>query len=73
MTTSLTKPVSRITTGAHRGRRTVVSLEPGDLIGFRPERTRQKVYISIASGHDLAVRQQVAADKAAKRKQRKGV
>jgi hypothetical protein len=71
MTTALTKPVKRRTIGRHRGARFVAMLEPGDLIGFRIERKRRVFYTTLAACFDLAVRQQVAADKAAKRAARK--
>lgn len=54
----------------HRGRRFVVTLEPGDVIGFRAERTRRTFYTTLAACFDMACRQQIAADKAAKRKEK---
>ena len=39
--TDLNKPVSCRSIVPHRGRRIVVTLAPGDVIGFRPERTRR--------------------------------
>lgn len=66
--TDLSKRVSRRTMGTHRGRRIVVSIEPGDVIGFRHERTRRTFYTTLAACMDMAVRQQIAAEKAAKRK-----
>lgn len=69
--TDLIKAIRRRTTGTHRGTRFVVTLEPGDVIGFRIERKRKTFYTTLAACFDMAVRQQVAADKAAKRKARK--
>ena len=69
--TPLSKSLSRRTIGMHRGRRFVVILEPGDVIGFRPERTRKTFYTTLAACFDMAVRQQVLADRAAKRKGKK--
>lgn len=69
--TPLSKSLSRRTIGTHRGRRFVVILEPGDVIGFRPERTRRVFYTTLAACFDMAVRQQVIADRAAKRKGKK--
>ena len=69
--TPLNKSLSRRTIGQHRGRRFVVILEPGDVIGFRPERTRRVFYTTLAACFDMAVRQQVLADKQAKRKGKK--
>ncbi len=69
--TPLNKSLSRRTIGTHRGRRFVVILEPGDVIGFRPERTRKVFYTTLAACFDMAVRQAVIADKLAKRKGKK--
>lgn len=69
--TPLNKTVTRRTISNHRGRRFVVILEPGDVIGFRPERTRRIFYTTLAACFDMAVRQQVIADRAAKRKGKK--
>lgn len=69
--TPLNKSLSRRTIGQHRGRRFVVILEPGDVIGFRPERTRKTFYTTLAACFDMAVRQAVIADKLAKRKGKK--
>ena len=66
--TPLNKSLSRRTISTHRGRRFVVILEPGDVIGFRPERTRKVFYTTLAACFDMAVRQQVLADRAAKKK-----
>lgn len=71
MTTMLNKTVKRKTFGSHRGRRFIVTLEPGDIIGFRAERTRKTFYTTLAACYDMAVRQFVVAEKAAKKK-RKG-
>jgi hypothetical protein len=70
--TPLNKSLSRRTIGTHRGRRFVVILEPGDVIGFRVERARKVFYTTLAACFDLAVRQAVIAEKASKRKQSKG-
>jgi len=51
---------------AHRGRRTVVTLAPGDVIGFRAERTRKTYWTSLAACMDMAIKQEVAALRAAK-------
>lgn len=69
--TPITKAVKRRTVAPHRGRRIVVSLEPGDLIGFRAERTRRTFYVTAAACFDLAMKMHVAADRAAKRKGKK--
>jgi hypothetical protein len=69
--TPLSKSLSRRTIGTHRGRRLVVILEPGDIIGFRAERTRKVFYTTLAACADMAMRQQVLAERAAKRKGKK--
>jgi hypothetical protein len=59
--TDLNKRVKRRSIAPHRGRRIVVSLEPGDLIGLREERTRKTYYFPIAAAFDFAVKMYVAA------------
>lgn len=66
--TPLNREVSRRSIGTHRGRRMVVILAPGDVIGFRAERTRRVFWTTIAACADMAVKQQVLADRLAKRK-----
>ena len=66
--TELRKRVSRRTLGAHRGRRIVVSLHPGDVLGFREERTRREYLLSIAGAYTYAVRLEVERRRAAKRR-----
>ena len=48
------------------------TLEPGDLLGFRLERTRTTEYLSIAAMYDFAVKARILAERAAKRK-KKGI
>lgn len=69
--TPLTKSVKRKALGRHRGRGFAVILEPGDIIGFRVERSRTVFYTTLAACFDMAVRQQVLADRAAKKAKRK--
>ena len=65
--TPLRKRVQRRTTAPVRGgRRVVVSLLPGDVIGFREERTRTEYLLSISGAYTYAVRLAVAARKAGK-------
>ena len=66
--TPLNRPLARRSIGTHRGRRLVVILEPGDVIGFRAERTRKVFYTTLAACADMAMRQQVMAERASKRK-----
>lgn len=66
--TPLNKPVRRKGMLPYRGRRIVVSLEPGDLIGFRLERTRRTEYLTMAGCYERAVIVRVAHEKAEKRK-----
>lgn len=69
--TPLSKRLSRRTIGTHRGRRMIVILAPGDVIGFRAERTRKVFWTTVAACADMAMRQQVLADRAAKKLKRK--
>jgi hypothetical protein len=69
--TPLSKSLQRRTIGTHHGRRLVVILEPGDVIGFRAERTRKVFYTTLAARADTAMRQAVIAAKQAKRKGKK--
>lgn len=66
--TDLLKAVRRRSMVAHRGRRIVVTIEPGDLIGFRAERTRHTFYTTLAACMDMAIRTEVMAARAAKRR-----
>lgn len=69
--TDLKRRVKRRTLGMHRGRRIVVSLHPGDVLGFREERTRKEYLFSIEGAYVHAVKLEVQrrrAEKAAKRK-----
>jgi UDP-3-O-acyl-N-acetylglucosamine deacetylase len=68
--TDLKKPVRRRTIGLHRGRRIMVSLEPGDVLCLRQERCRQVEYLSIPALYDYAVKARVIAERAAKKKAR---
>ena len=52
----------------HRGRRIVVSLELGDTLGLRLERTRTTEYVSIAAIYDYAVKARVIYERNLKRK-----
>ena len=70
--TALKKPVRRVSTGYGVNRtQFVVTLMPGDVIGFRDCRTRRTFYTSLAHCYSLAVRQRVAADRADKAAARK--
>lgn len=69
--TDLTKRIKRRTVAPIRGRRIVVSLHPGDVIGFREERTRKEYLLSISGAYTYAVRlevQRAKDEKAAARK-----
>jgi hypothetical protein len=66
--TPLSKSLSRRTIGTHHGRRLVVILEPGGLIGFRAERTRRIFWTTLAACADMAMRQAVIAAKLAKKR-----
>ena len=71
--TPLTKRVRRRTLTPHRGRRIVVALLPGDVLGFREERTRREYLLSIAGAFEYAVRLEVERRRMEKRKLRKGI
>ena len=66
--TDLKKAVRRRTIGTHRGRRIMVSLEPGDLLALRMERCRQTEYVPLAVIYDYAIKARVLSERAAKRK-----
>jgi len=66
--TDLKRAVRRRTIGLHRGRRIMVSLEPGDMLALRMERCRQTEYVSLAAIYDYAVKARVLAERNAKRK-----
>lgn len=68
--TDLNRRVKRRSLVPHRGRRIVVSLEPGDLIGLREERTRKTYYFPIAAAFDFAVKMYVAAQRREKLRQK---
>lgn len=72
MTTELNRPVTRRTRTPHRGRRVVVTIAPGDIIGFREERTRKTYWIDLGACFDMAVKIEVAHQKAEKRKAKNG-
>ena len=62
MTTALSRKVKRRTEAPHRGRRLVVTLYPGDMIGLRQERRRTEEIISLAGVYDFAVKARVAGE-----------
>jgi hypothetical protein len=77
--TDLNRRVRRVTstTVRYRGKpkRLVVTLYPGDIIGVRPEKTRQEETTTLAAVYGLAIKQRVAkeqAEKKAARKARRG-
>jgi hypothetical protein len=70
--TPINKSIRRRTIGAHRGRRIIVSLHPGDVIGFREERTRREFQVSIVGAYQWAVLMETQRARAAKRAARKG-
>ena len=66
--TDLLNRLARRTLAPHRGRRLVITLEPGDLIGLRMERCRQTEYVPAATIYDFAVKLRVAWERANKRR-----
>jgi hypothetical protein len=71
--TELRKTVARRTATAydHHGRRVVVSLEPGDVIALRWERTRTTFRAPIHSVMRTVIRWNVDAERAARKATRK--
>ena len=69
--TDLTKRVKRRSISFHRGRRIVVSLYPGDVLGFREERTRKEFILSIEGAYVYAVKLAVIAKRMAKAAERR--
>lgn len=73
--TDLRKTVRRrAVSAAYRGRRIVVSLHPGDVIGFREERRQKEYFLPISGAYTYAVRLDVERrkrEKAAARKARR--
>lgn len=69
---TLDKPITRrCAVAAWNRRRLVVTLMPGDVLGFRLERCRQRYYIPLASCFSLAVKSYVAATAKPRRKARR--
>ena len=66
--TDLSKRVARRTISLHRGRRLIVTLEPGDMVGVRLERCRQVEYMPVSAIYDMAVKARVLSDRNNKRK-----
>lgn len=69
--TDLKTKVSRRCQTAFCGRRIVVTLYPGDLIGLRPERTKREEIVPLAAVYAAAVKSRVAAERAARAKKRR--
>lgn len=71
--TNLEKPVRRRSRApfAHYRRRIVITLEPGDVLAMRLERTRTTYRAPFASVFQQLVEWQVAAERQQKRKARK--
>ena len=65
--TDLTKRVKRRTVHPHRGRRIVVTLHPGDVLGFRHERLRKEFLLSVGGAYDYAVMLEVERRRREKR------
>jgi hypothetical protein len=68
-----TRTVNRTTALPHRGRQIVLTIPPHcDYITVRQKGTRRRYDIALPAVYDLAVRQQVARDKAAKKARKAG-
>jgi hypothetical protein len=72
--TSIRKPVTRRTVEPydHQGRRVVVTLEPGDVLALRWERTRRTFRAPINRVMRAVIQWNVDADRAARRAAKKG-
>lgn len=70
--TDLTKRVKRRTLTPHRGRRIVVSLMPGDVLGFREERTHKEFLLSVGGAYDYAVMLEVERQRRDRKAKRSG-
>ena len=73
MTTELRRTVTRRCAEPHdhRGKRLVVSLEPGDVIGFREERSRKKHVAPLARVYRQVLVWHVEAARAERKRGRK--
>ena len=72
MTTALSRPVARKAAFTQdAGRRLVVTLYPGDLLGLRAERTRNEYVVTLGAIFSMAVKLHLAAKRAEKAKARK--
>jgi len=70
--TDLRKVVRRrAVSAAYRGRRLVIALHPGDLIGLREERTRREYFLPVGYAYQVAVRLEVERRKRAKAEAKK--
>jgi hypothetical protein len=68
-----TRTVKRVTALPHRGRQIVLTIPPHcDYITVRQKGTRRSYDIALPAVYDMAVRQQVELDKAAKKARRAG-
>jgi len=72
MTTALNKPVTRrCLVASDAGRRLVVTLMPGDVLGIRLSRGRQHFIIPLLSCYHYAVKMHVAARRAERSKKKR--
>jgi hypothetical protein len=70
--TPLTKPVTRRPEVKHRQRAYSVTIAPPDVIGFREHGRRKVFWTTLGACFDMAVRQEVNAQRLAKAAKRKG-
>lgn len=67
--TRLNRTIKRMSGATtHRGRRIAVTIEPGNLIGLREERTRKTFYLTIDAAYELAVMAELRAARREKAK-----
>ena len=73
MTPLRNKVRRRTVTPVYGGRRLVVTLHPGDVLGFREERTRREYLLSVSAAYVYAVRLAVAARRTEKQNRKRMV
>lgn len=68
--TPTTKPVSRVSTARDAGRQIVITIGPGELIGFRLKGTRTTWETTVGACYTMAVKAEVQRRKLEKAKAR---
>lgn len=74
MVTALKKSVARKSNGqGPNHRRYIISIEPGDVIGFRDAHRRKTYYLSLRACYEMAIKAEVLANRRQKAATRKGM